>query len=75
MGGLPTASPFSSEFLGSGFLTNSSGKHQLQSIGRVRSEFPETWIWSNSVVGYVIPIEDITSPYRCDFITSMIYRL
>ena len=44
-GGLvPTASPFAS----GKFETN-----QLQSAGRVRTEFPETWLWNNASVGYV----------------------
>ena len=26
---------------------------QLQTVSRVRTEFPETWLWSSATVGYV----------------------
>ena len=35
-------------------LVDSKGEtNQLQSADRVRTEFPETWLWSNATVGYV----------------------
>ena len=29
---------------------------QLQTVGRVRTEFPETWLWSSAAVGYVLNV-------------------
>ena len=47
-GQFPTAQP--------GLSGASHGKFetdQLQSVGRVRTEFPETWLWNSATVGYV----------------------
>lgn len=35
------------------FLTDLSGSGGLKEAYRIRNEFPETWLWSSSSVGYV----------------------
>ena len=44
-GRFPTAVP--------GLVDGKGETYQLQSAGRVRTEFPETWLWSSTTVGYV----------------------
>lgn len=38
---------------GGGIMTDSmaSGPAPLKEVGKVRSVFPETWLWTNSTVG------------------------
>lgn len=48
-----------------GALTNTAGgtgssfNVQLKQVGRVRHIFPETWLWSNAVVGLVLSFSNL----------------
>lgn len=34
-------------------VPNPAPNSQLKEVGRVRSVFPETWLWSNATIGYI----------------------
>lgn len=39
---------------GAGGTFMTGGQQQLQTVKRTRSVFPETWLWSNKTVGYIV---------------------
>ena len=44
-------------------VSSTSGSNPLQPVEKIRTEFPETWIWLDSFVGYnVLPLHLVIAP-------------
>lgn len=38
---------------GGGASSSASGSQNLKEVGHIRNVFPETWLWTNSTIGYI----------------------
>ena len=40
-----------------------SSQQSLKQVDRIRSVFPETWLWSNHTAGYYTPVSNMQSKW------------
>lgn len=51
-GAIAPMAPMPAMAMTNGMAPNPAPSSQLKEVGRVRSVFPETWLWTNASIGY-----------------------
>lgn len=51
-GAMAPMAPMPAMAMTNGMAPNPAPSSQLKEVGRVRTVFPETWLWTNASIGY-----------------------